>query len=121
MECYNGTQGSEQLIQCPMGMDRCVYAYPIPDTGLAGSLCAFSTNLTDLNFTDNACSTVSEITACLCDTDGCNTDFNNSKCSGSYTWFFKYLSKRPLPTLYISCMICFQNFRIGPMWVEPIV
>ena len=89
MGCYNGTQGSEQLTECPMGMDRCVYAYPNPDTGLAGYMCALSTNLTDLGFIDNICSTLSlngsEITACICDTDGCNQDLNNGKSSGSYT------------------------------------
>ena len=103
MGCYNGTQGSEQLIECPMGLDRCVYAYPIPDTGLAGYLCALSTNLTDLGFIDNVCSTVSlnremgkvgtlnrEITACICDTDGCNQDLNNGKYSGSYIQSFSY-------------------------------
>ena len=83
--CYNGTQGSEQLIECPMGLDRCVYAYPIPDTGFAGLLCALSTNMTEVGFTDNACSTVSlndsAITACICDTAGCNKELSetNSK------------------------------------------
>ena len=78
--CFNGTQGSEQLVECPTGLDRCAYFYPDLDTGFAGFACANQTLVMSAGFTDNTCSTVTTngmmLTACICDTTGCNKELS---------------------------------------------
>ena len=81
LECYIGTQGDEQLTECPDDMDRCAYAIT---GGSAMFTCMNSSVMTRAGFTNNACSTLNyygntSVTMCICDTAGCNKEFNDSK------------------------------------------
>jgi len=69
LKCFSGTADDKKSMNCTTGFDRCA---KITTSGVAAYSCsAASTAIGGIK--DKACTEVSVITTCLCDTDDCNS------------------------------------------------